>query len=142
MFHSLEEEYSRWKTRKLEERYAYAFADGTYFTVIYNGQGCKMPILAVVGISQSGEREVLAFGVGDRENQPAWEDLLENLKQRGVKEIGLWVSDGNRAMKSAITKKFPTSARQRCVMHKMDNVLSYIPNKQQEQIKPELRALF
>jgi hypothetical protein len=27
-------------------------------------------------------------------------------------------------------------------MHKMDNVLSYIPTKQQEQVKPELRALF
>src|SRR5690348_3811537 len=39
-------------------------------------------------------------------------------------------------------KQFPTSARQRCVVHKMDNVLSYIPTKQQEQIKPELRALF
>lgn len=142
VFHSLEEEYTRWKTRKLCQRYAYAFADGTYFTVIYNGEGCKMPILAVVGISESGEREVLAFGVGDRENEQAWKDLLEELKGRGVEEIGLWVSDGNQAMLNAITKKFPTSARQRCVMHKMDNVLSYIPNKQQEQIKPELRALF
>ena len=122
VFHSLEEEYSHWKTRKLEKRYAYAFADGTYFTVIYNGQGCKMPILAVVGISQSGEREVLAFGVGDRENEQAWKDLLEELKGRGVEEIGLWVSDGNQAMLNAITKKFPASARQRCVIHKMDNV--------------------
>jgi putative transposase len=43
---------------------------------------------------------------------------------------------------SAITQKFPASARQRCVVHKMDNVLSSIPNKQQEQIKPELKALF
>jgi putative transposase len=142
VFHSLEDEYTQWKSRRLEERYAYAFADGTYFTVIYDEEGCKMPVLAVVGIRTTGERELLAFSVGDRENQPAWEDLLENLKQRGVKEIGLWVSDGNQAMLGAITKKFPTSARQRCVMHKMDNVLSYIPNKQQEQIKPELRALF
>lgn len=142
VFHSLEAEYAQWKTRRLEERYAYAFADGTYFTVIYNEEGCKMPILAVSGIRTTGERELLAFSVGDRENQPAWEDLLEHLKQCGVKEIGLWVSDGNQAMLNAITKQFPTSARQRCVMHKMDNVLSYIPNKQQEQIKPELRALF
>ena len=90
-------------------------ADGTYFTVIYNGEGCKMPILAVVGIAASGEREVLAFSVGDRENEQAWKDLLEDLKQRGVKEIDLWVSDGNQAMLNAITKKFPDSARQRCV---------------------------
>ena len=101
-----------------------------------------MPILAVVGIAETGEREVLAFSVGDRENEQAWKDLLEDLKGRGVKEIGLWISDGNQAMLNAITKKFPTSARQRCVVHKMDNVLSYIPNKQQEQIKPELKALF
>jgi putative transposase len=142
VFHTLESEYEQWKTRKLSERYVYAFADGTYFTVIYNGEGCKMPILAVVGIAETGEREVLAFSVGDRENEQAWKDLLEDLKGRGVKEIGLWISDGNQAMLNAITKKFPTSARQRCVVHKMDNVLSYIPNKQQEQIKPELKALF
>jgi putative transposase len=142
VFHSLEAEYAQWKTRRLEERYAYAFADGTYFTVIYQDEGCKMPILAVIGIRTTGERELLAYSVGDRENQFAWEDLLEHLKQRGVKEVGLWVSDGNQAMLNAITKKFPTSARQRCVVHKMDNVLSYIPNQQHKQIKPELRALF
>jgi putative transposase len=142
VFHTLEAEYEQWKTRRLEERYAYAFADGTYFTVVYNDEGCKMPILAVSGIRPTGEREVLAFSVGDRENQPAWEDLLENLKQRGVKDIGLWVSDGNQALLNAISTKFPDSARQRCVMHKMDNVLSYVPTKQQEQLKPELKALF
>ena len=85
---------------------------------------------------------MLAVRIGDRENEQAWKDLLEDLKERGVKDIGLWVSDGNQAMLNAITKQFPTSARQRCVTHKMDNVLSYIPHKQQDQVKPELRALF
>src|SRR6266568_7181493 len=142
VFHTLESEYEQWKKRKLSERYVYAFADGTYFTVIYNGEGCKMPILAVVGIAETGERDVLAFRVGDRENEQAWKDLLDDLKERGVKTIDLWVSDGNPAMLNAITKKFPDSARQRCVVHKMDNVLSYVPTKQQEHLKPELKALF
>ena len=108
--------------RTLAERYVYAFADGTYFTVIYNGEGCKMPILAVVGIAETGERDVLAFRVGDRENEQAWKDLLDDLKARKVKTIDLWVSDGNQAMLNAISQKFPDSARQRCVVHKMDNV--------------------
>lgn len=142
VFHTLEGEYEQWKQRQLAESYAYAFADGTYFTVIYNGEGCKMPILAVVGISTSGEREVLAFRVGDRENQQAWQDLLDDLKRRGVKEIGLWVSDGGQAMLNAINAKFASSQRQRCVIHKMENVLSYVPHKQREQIEPELKALF
>ena len=142
VFHTLESEYEQWKHRSLTEQYAYAFADGTYFTVIYNGQGCKMPILAVVGITKEGTREVLGFRVGDRENQAAWEDLLDDLKERGVKEIGLWVSDGNQSMLNAIGLKFATSQRQRCVIHKMENVLSYVPQKQREQVEPELKALF
>ncbi len=142
VFHSLESEYEQWKKRKLSERYVYAFADGTYFTVIYNGEGCKMPILAVAGIAETGERDVLAFSVGDRENEQAWKDLLDDLKGRGVKTIDVWVSDGNQAMLGALAKKFPDSACQRCVVHKMDNVLSYVPTKQQDQLKPELRALF
>lgn len=142
VFHSLESEYEQWKRRKLAQRYVYAFADGTYFSVNYNGEGCKMPILAVIGIAESGEREVLAFSVGDRENEQAWKDLLDDLKARGVEQIDLWVSDGNQSMLNAISKKFPNSARQRCVVHKMDNVLSYVPPKQQEAIKEELKALF
>lgn len=101
-----------------------------------------MPILAVVGIAATGEREVLAFRIGDRENQQAWEDLLDDLKQRGVTDIGLWISDGNQTMINAITKKFPTAARQRCIVHKMDHVLDYVPSKQREQVEPELKALF
>jgi putative transposase len=142
VFHTLEAEYEQWKTRPLCERYEYAFADGTYFTVIYNGVGCKMPILAVVGIRPTGEREVLGFCVGDRENQLAWEDLLEELKVRGVKHIGLWVTDGNQAVLNAIAAKFATSQRQRCVIHKIENVLSYVPTKQREQVEPELKAIF
>jgi putative transposase len=62
---------------------------------------------------------------------------LDDLKERGVKTIDLWVSDGNQAMLNAITTKFPASARQRCVVPKMDNVLSYFPTK----LKGESSAL-
>jgi putative transposase len=142
VFHTLEGEYQTWKARPLAERYEYAFADGTYFTVIYESEGCKMPILAVVGINPAGEREVLAFTVGDRENQTAWEDLFDDLKARGVKEIGLWVTDGHQALLNALATRFPNSARQRCVQHKMKNVLSYVPKQQHDLVKPELKAIF
>lgn len=142
VFHSLEGEFETWKTRKLQAHYLYVFADGTYFTVIYDQEGCKMPILAVIGIDAEGHRDILAFTVGARENQPAWEDLLADLKNRGVQQVDLWITDGNQAMINAIEKKFPTAQRQRCIKHKMDNVLSYIPEKQQDLVKPELKAIF
>jgi putative transposase len=142
IFHTLEEEFNGWKKRSLQEHYLYAIADGTYFSVIYDGKGEKMPILAVIGIDVEGKREILGFTAGDRENQQAWKDLLDNLKERGVATIDLWITDGGKAMINAIDNKFPTAKRQRCVRHKMENVLGYIPNQQQDQVYPELRAIF
>jgi len=142
VFHTLEGEFESWKKRDLKSRYLYVFADGTYFSVIYDHEGCKMPILAVVGIDEGGRREVLAFGVGERENQMAWEDLFEQLKERGVETVDLWITDGNKAMLNAIQAKFPSAKRQRCIKHKMDNVLGYIPEKQQDLVRPELKAIF
>jgi transposase-like protein len=142
VFHTLEEEFESWKRRKLKARYLYAFADGTYFTVIYGSDGCKMPILAIVGIDEEGRREVLAFTVGERENQNAWEDLLEDLRSRGVETVDLWITDGNKAMLNAIQGKFAASNRQRCLKHKIENVLAYVPKKHHEQVRPELKAIF
>ena len=142
VFHSLEADFDSWKKRDLKSHYWYVFADGTYFKVIYAGEGCKMPILAVIGIDETGKRDVLGFTVGDCENQRAWEDLLDDLEDRGVKNIDLWITDGHKAMLNAIQNKFPDSKRQRCMKHKMDNILAYIPKKQQDQVRLELKAIF
>jgi putative transposase len=142
VFHTLEGEFAIWKQRPLDAHYLYVFADGTYFTVIYENEGHKTPILAIVGINQQGKRAVLGFTVGERENQKAWEDLLDSLKRRGLETVDLWVTDGNQAMLNALEIKFPDSKRQRCVRHKMDNVLGYIPSSQRDAIEPELKAIF
>ncbi len=142
VFHKLEDEFTAWKQRKLAPHYVYCFADGTYFSVIYNHEGCKMPILAVIGIRPDDVREVLAFSVGDRENTDAWKMLLDDLKNRGVERVDLWITDGNSAMLNAVEAKFPQVRRQRCVLHKMKNVLGYVPKQQHALVAPELKAIF
>jgi transposase-like protein len=142
VFHTLEAEFASWQKRTLPARYVYVFADGTYFSVIYDGVGQKMPILALIGIRPDGQREVVGFTTGERENQGAWEDLLSDIKERGVEQVDLWITDGHQAMLNAIALKFPASARQRCVKHKMDNILGHVPEIQREAVRAELRAIF
>lgn len=56
--------------------------------------------------------------------------------------MDLWITDGNQAMLNAIDQKFPSSQRQRCVAHKLQNVLGYIPKERHAQLEPELKAIF
>jgi putative transposase len=142
VFHTLEDEFETWKTRPLAAHYRYIFLDGTYFMVIYNQEGQKMPIVAAVGIRWTGEREVLAFRVGERENQTAWEDLLQDLRDRGVQQVDLFITDGGQAMLNALAVKFSTTPRQRCVLHKLDNILSYVPASHRESVEAELKPIF
>ena len=58
-------------------------------------------------------------------------------KGRRVQELDLWITDGHQAMLNAITLKFPTSQRQSCIKHKMDIVLSHVPEKQHEAVRQE-----
>lgn len=141
VFHTLEAEFAAWQSRALPKHYVYMFADGTYFSVIYDGEGQKMPILALIGIRPDGQREVVAFTTGERENQGAWENLLSDIKARGVEQVDLWVTDGHQAMLNAIALKFPASQRQRCVRHKMENILSHVPEKRRDAVRVELRAI-
>ena len=106
---TLQAEFDTWKQRPLRTHYLYVFADGMYFTVIYDDEGHKMPVLAVVGVTPTGTREVLAFVTGDRENEQAWTDLLMDLQRRGLQSVGLWITDGHQAMLHALAAKFPTT---------------------------------
>jgi transposase-like protein len=45
-------------------------------------------------------------------------------------------------MLNAIENKFPRARRQRCIKHKMENVLAYVPEKHHQRLRSELRAIF
>nr|MBC7246023.1 transposase [Chloroflexota bacterium] len=79
IFHSLEEECNAWRQRPLEKRYRYIFLDGVYFTVGYDNQYEKVPLLAALGVKMNGEREVLGFAPGDKESRAAWDSFVDDL---------------------------------------------------------------
>lgn len=142
IFHTLQEECDAWRERKLDAHYRYLYLDGTYFTVGYDNQYEKTPILAVMGVKVDGTREVLGFMPGDHESRPAWDSCLEDLKQRGLLQADLWITDGGPAVIGAVEAKFPGAVRQRCVVHKVENILARVPKTKQEEVRNELNRIF
>jgi transposase-like protein len=59
-----------------------------------------------------------------------------------VKQVDLWVTDGNQTMIDAIRQRYPDSQRQRCVKHKLGNVLAHVPEKHQDVVGKEFMAIF
>lgn len=71
-------------------------------------------LLVAIGIDPSGRREVLGFDIDDSESKAAWMDFFSELKQRGLTNVDMFVSDAHCGLKDAITTQFQGSLWQRC----------------------------
>ena len=134
-------EVQEWKKRDLSgKQYVYSLVDGIYFNVrSENERSC---ILVVIGATTNGEKELVAIEDGFRESVDSWQDLLLDLKKRGL-EAGpkCAVGDGFLGFWKALLKVYGETSKQRCWMHKTGNVLDKFPKHLQKKAKEELHDI-
>jgi len=92
-------------------------------------------LIVALGIDSAGEKHPLAVMEGATENAAVARALITDLKDRGLADDRalLWVIDGAKALRKAITDHFGKLALiQRCQIHKARGILERLP--------PHLRA--
>lgn len=91
---------------------------------------------------EDGSLELLAIDMGNAEANRTWGKFVSNLKSRGLRDPLLVCSDGNPSVIGSIESNFPTSYRQRCLKHRMDNILDTVPQDEQKPIRDRLHQIF
>jgi transposase-like protein len=100
-------------------------------------------LLVIIGVRPDGRKERVAIGDGYRESKASWQELLLDLKSRGLQAGPLLaVGDGAMGFWAALEEVFPTTRAQRCWFHKMGNVLNALPKSQQGRAKADLQAIW
>jgi putative transposase len=139
---ALTEQYEAWRERRLLPHYRIIYLDGIHFTVRHGSQTDATMVLTALGVDLEGSREVLAFRACAEEDKDGWCCLLQDLRNRGVSEIDLLVTDGHDGLLAAVASLFPTTLRQRCLVHKQRNVLNAIPKREQQEVTAELAGIW
>jgi len=138
----LREEFAKWKTQSLKEKkVVYLFLDAIRIGMRMENTA-KQAVLLAYGVLEDGSFELLSIGIGHSESDETWNKFIVDMKDRGLADPLLVVSDGNHGVITAIDTCFPTSYRQRCVKHKMDNVLDAIPKEKHGEVMPKLNRIF
>ena len=135
------DEYQTWHQRSLRhKRYVYVWADGIYFN-IRNGEAQCM--LVLLGVTDTGEKELMGIEAGYRESALSWKSLLLRLKDQGLKHApSLATGDGALGFWSALPQVWPTTKPQRCWVHKTANILNKLPKKLQPEAKKALWEIY
>jgi transposase-like protein len=76
------------------------------------------------------------------ESTDAWDDFLADLKARGLRPPLLGISDGAPGLTGAFDRAFPTSLRQRCLVHRCRNVIAQVSKHDQAEVKADFWAVF
>jgi len=139
---SLTQQYETWRERPLLGHYRIIYLDGIHFPVRHGTQTDATMVLTALGVDLSGSREVLAFRASSEERKDGWCALLQELRTRGVSQVDLLVTDGHEGLLAAVADLFPSTLRQRCLVHKQRNVMSAIPKREQQEVMTDLKGIW
>ena len=135
-------EIREWQKRQLEEQYAIVFVDATYFNVKQDGIVVKKAVYIALGVTMTGEKEILVFYIGDSKSAKYWTSILNEIKNRGVKDILIMCADGLKGLKEAISTVYPTTEFQRCIVHMIRNTLQYVSYKDRKELAKDLKQIY
>ena len=102
----------------------------------------KEGIFAAWGVCRDGEKVLLSLDLGVRESTGSWTEFIHGMIRRGLREPLLVITDGNPGMIASVHACFPKSYRQRCIFHKMQNVLTKVPETDRPMVKDWLNSVY
>ncbi len=137
------DEQVQWGRRDLSKaRYVYWWVDGIH-TGLRSEPSDGQCLLVILGVTPDGRKERVALHDGHRESKQSWQELLLDLKARGLQSGPLLAAgDGAMGFWAALEEVFPATVAQRCWFHKMGNVLNALPKSQQAKAKAGLQAIW
>lgn len=138
----LNEQVEWFRTRPLEKEYPVIWVDALYEKVRCERHVISMAVAVVQGLTNEGNREILAVEPMYAESEDTYTHLFEQLKSRGVETVWLCISDAHTGLKNAIQKCFLGSSWQRCKVHFMRNILVHIPHKEKESFAAKLKQIW
>lgn len=131
-----------WQNRRLSEVYPIVFIDAIVFSVRKDKVVQKCAVYVALGIDANGMKEVLSIEIGGNENSKFWLEVLNSLKNRGVKDILVLCADGLSGIKEAIAVAFPNTEYQRCIVHMVRNTLLHVSDKYKKEFASDLKTIY
>lgn len=119
----VEKERIAWEKRILKSRYTAIFVDCIHLKIRRTVVDTDAVYIAY-GIDEDGFRDALGMWVGAAESATQWEYHLNDLKDRGVSQVLLFVMDGLSGLEQAVNAVYPKAKTQRCIVHQVRYTLA------------------
>jgi len=135
-------EIKEWQERPLDDVYPFVFIDAVHFSVREDNHIVKKAAYIVLGINSEGFKEGLGIWIGENESAKYWLGVLNELKQRGIRDILIICSDNLTGIKEAINAAYPNTVQQRCIVHMIRNSVKFVNYKDLKVFTNDLKKIY
>lgn len=129
------------KEKSLESRYSVIFMDATHIP-LKRQTVSKEAVYIVIGIRLDGTKEVLGFSLAPIESAYVWKEILQDLKDRGLKEVLLVVTDGLSGINDSIHSVYPNAQFQQCCVHISRNIAHKVRVSDRQEICSDFKLVY
>ncbi len=130
-----------WRNKPILGRHPYVYLDGIVLKRSWAGEVRNVSLLVAIGVNADGYREILGISEGAKEDKAGWSGFLTHLKQRGLKDVELIISDACLGLVESAAEYYPEARWQRCVVHFYRNVFSHVPSAKVREVAHMLKAI-
>ena len=131
-----------WQYRPLNPIYPFVFMDCIHYKVREDGRILNRAAYIVLGVTVEGYKDILSITVGANETSKFWLGMLNDLKNRGVKDVMFFCVDSLPGFKEAIQAVYPQAGLQRCVIHMLRNSFKYINYNDLKKFSADFKAVY
>ncbi|WP_260673529.1 IS256 family transposase [Comamonas aquatica] len=135
------DEVKTWQARPLDAIYPIVYLDCIHVKVREGAVRVKAVYLAI-GITMTGEKEVLGLWLAQTEGAKFWLQVVTELRNRGVHDIFIACVDGLKGFPEAIEAVFPRTVVQLCIVHMVRHSLNYVSWKRRKEVAADLRRIY
>jgi transposase-like protein len=118
------------------------YLDGLVTKIRDKGVVENKTIYLAVGVAPDGAKDVLGLWIQTTEGAKFWLAILNELKQRGVRDILILCADGLTGMPQAVEAAFPKTIFQTCIVHMIRAGLRYVSWKDRRHVAAALRNVY
>ena len=131
-----------WQTRPLHAVYPFVFMDCIHYKVREEGRILSRAAYVVLGVTTEGYKDILSITVGANETSKFWLGMLNDLKNRGLRDVLFFCVDGLSGFKEAISAVYPQAQIQRCVIHMLRNSFKYVNYQDLKKFSSDFKAVY
>jgi putative transposase len=139
---SVKELLAEWRNRPLEAFYPILFLDAIMIKVRDGGQVVSKSVYLALAIRLDGQKELLGLWIDAAEGAKFWLRVLNELQNRGLRDVLIAAVDGLSGFPDAIRTVFPKTEVQLCIVHVVRNSLRYVPYKDKKAVAADLKAIY